>query len=105
MTGYIITDDGNGEYLVRLRHDPNVVRKAMTYGMAEAYGHEMVQDMQNAARAAIYEKIDDERALEEASALLKRKPGRPRKVVIVEEDEAPAPARIEGAPVDEDATS
>lgn len=102
-----IVDNGEGGYRAVLIADPSIFRDADTFGLAEAYGQELVQDQIIKARNVIYEQIDEDRLVEQANALLAKKRGRPRKIAIVDEtpEVEPAPPRLEGAPVDEDATS
>lgn len=90
-----VIDNGEGGYRAVLLADPSIFRDADTFGLAEAYGLELVQDQIIKARNAVYDQIDEDRLLEQANALLARKRGRPRKVAIVDEP----------APVDEDAAS
>jgi len=91
-----IIDNNEGGYRAVLISDPSIYRDADTYGLAEAYGQEMVQNQIITARNAVYEKIDEERILADANALLaRRKPGRPRKVAVIEDEP-------ETAPVDQD---
>lgn len=102
-----VIDNGDGGYRAVLIADPSIFRDADTFGLAEAYGQELVQDQIIKARNAIYDQIDEDRLLEQANSLMAKRRGRPRKVVIVDEtpEVEPAEPRLEGAPVDEDKTS